>query len=67
MLTISMLSLAANASISAHETTPPHDASTMVFALSMTSNPLRLGLLAGESFSAEFAEVESMRTEASQP
>ena len=67
MLTISMLSLAANASISAHETTPLHVLSSIAFALSITSNPRRLGLLAGESFSAEFAGVVSMRTDASQP
>lgn len=67
LLTISMLSLAAKATISAQETTPRHKASSIVLALSMTSNPLRLGLFGGASFSALFEAVESMRTEASQP
>jgi hypothetical protein len=35
--------------------------------LSMTSKPRRLGLLAGESFSALFEGVESRSTDASQP
>lgn len=62
-----MLSLAANAIISEHETIPLHTASNLDFALSMTSNPRRLGLLAKESFSAVFEEVESISTDASQP
>lgn len=67
LLTISMLSLAANARISAHETIPLHSVSSLAFALSMTSKPRRLGLLAGESFSALFEGVESRSTDASQP
>lgn len=67
LLTIATLSLAAKANISAHDTTPLHWDSSLVFALSMTSNPRRLGLFAGESFSAVFEEVESMRTDPSQP
>ena len=66
-LTNSTLSLAANATISAQETTPLDMASTLALALSMTSNPHRLGLFAGESFSALFDGVESMSTDASQP
>lgn len=62
-----MLSLAANATISAHETTHLHTASSIAFALSMTSNPLKLGLFGGESFSAVFEVVESISTDASQP
>lgn len=65
--TILMLSLAAKATISAHETIPLHAASSLVFALSMTSKPLKLGLFAGESFSAVFEGVESISTDASQP
>ena len=67
-LTNSTLFLAANATISAQETTPLHMASSLALALSMTSNPRRvLGLFAGESFSAWFDGVESMSTDASQP
>ena len=62
-----MLSLAANATISAQETTPLHMASIQALALSMTSNPRRLGSFAGESCSAEFPGVESMSTDVSQP
>lgn len=62
-----MLSLAANASISAQETTPGHMASSLAFILSTASNPLRLGLFGGESFSAVFDVVESISTEPSQP
>lgn len=67
ILTSTTLSRAAKANISAHETTPLHWVSSLAFALSITSNPRRLGLFAGESFSAVFEEVESMRIEASQP
>lgn len=67
LLTISKLSLAAKANISAHDTTPLHSVSSLVFASSMTSNPRRLGLFTGESFSAVFEEVESMRMDPSQP
>ncbi|KAF6137644.1 hypothetical protein GIB67_030536 [Kingdonia uniflora] len=66
-LTKTTLSLAANATISAQETTPLHTDSSLAFALSMMSNPRRLGLLAGESFSATLSDVESMSTEPSQP
>ena len=66
-LTITMLSLAAKATISAQETTPLHMASSLALALSMTSYPRRLGSFAGESFSAEFPGVESMSTDPSQP
>ena len=66
-LTILMLSLAAKATTSAHETIPLHAASSLVFALSMTSKPLKLGLFAGESFSAVFEGVESISTDPSQP
>jgi hypothetical protein len=66
-LTITMLSLAANATISAQETTPLHMASSLALALSMTSYPCRLGSFAGESFSAEFPGVESTSTDPSQP
>ncbi|KAL9267080.1 hypothetical protein AKJ16_DCAP24193 [Drosera capensis] len=67
LLTISILSLAAKATMSAQETTPLQAASSLAFALSMISNPRRLGLLAGESFSALFEGVESMSTDPSQP
>ena len=66
-LTNSTLSLAANATMSAHETIPLHSASSLALALSMTSYPLRLGLLAGESFSAVFEGVESSSIDASHP
>lgn len=62
-----MLSLAANAIISAQETTPLQTASTLAFALSITSYPLKLGLLANESFSAMLEGVESRIFDASQP
>jgi hypothetical protein len=53
--------------MSAHETIPLHTSSSLALALSITSNPLRLGLLAGESFSAVFEGVESRSTDASHP
>ena len=53
--------------MSAHETIPGHTASSLALALSMTSYPRRLGLFAGESFSAVFVEVESSSTDASHP
>lgn len=53
--------------MSAHDTIPLQTDSRAAFALSMTSNPRRLGLLTGESFSALFEEVESISTDASQP
>ena len=62
-----MLSLAANATMSAQETTPLQMASSLALALSMTSNPCRLGLFGGESFSAVFDGVESMSTDPSHP
>lgn len=62
-----MLSLAAKATISAHDTTPLQIDSSLALALSMTSNPRRLGLFAGASFSAVFESVESISTDASQP
>ena len=67
LLTIWKPSLAANAAISAQETTPGHAFSSLDFALSMTLNPRRLGLFAGESFSAVFEGVESIKTDPSQP
>ncbi|KAL0923606.1 hypothetical protein M5K25_007667 [Dendrobium thyrsiflorum] len=67
MLTNAMLSLAAKARISAQETVPLHAASSLAFALSITSKPLKLGLFTGESFSALFVGVESSRTDPSQP
>ena len=66
-LTNSMLSLAAKAIISAHETVPSQTSSSLALALSITSYPLRLGLFAGESFSAVFVAVESKSTDASHP
>ena len=62
-----MLSLAANATISAQETAPLQTASSLAFALSMTSYPRKLGLLAKESFSAVLEGVESRRIDPSQP
>jgi hypothetical protein len=53
--------------MSAHETVPLHTSSSLALALSITSNPLRLGLLAGESFSAMFEGAESRSTDASHP
>ena len=67
ILTISILSRAAKARMSAQETTPLHTASSLAFAASITSKPLRLGLLGGESFSAVFEGVESMSTDPSHP
>lgn len=61
------LSLAANASISAHETVPLQTLSRRFFALSMTSNPLKLGLFGGALFSALLFAVESISTEPSAP
>ncbi|RWR80861.1 hypothetical protein CKAN_00952000 [Cinnamomum micranthum f. kanehirae] len=60
-LTISTLSRAANATMSAHETTPLHTLSNQVFALSMTSNPRRLGLFGGASFSAHSGDPAEVR------
>jgi hypothetical protein len=62
-----MLSRAAKARMSAHETVLGHLASIAFFAASMTSNPRRLGLLGMASFSAVLFAVESIRTEPSQP
>ena len=62
-----MLSLEAKAMMSAHETTPLQLASSLVFALLMTSNPSRLGLLIKESFSGLFPDVKSKRIDPSQP
>ena len=67
LLTLRYPLLQMHATISAQETTPLDMASTLALALSMTSNPHRLGLFAGESFSALFDGVESMSTDASQP
>ena len=59
-------SLAANARMSAQETTPGHWASTVAFMSSMASKPfkVRFGI---ESLSATLLAVEFSRTDASQP
>ncbi|WVZ05887.1 hypothetical protein V8G54_019233 [Vigna mungo] len=59
-------SLAANASMSAHDTVPGHFSSNAAFMSSMTSKPDRdkFGI---ESFSAVLLAVESSKTEPSQP
>lgn len=67
IFTSATLSLAAKATTSAQETTPGHMDSSRVFALSMTSKPRRLGLFIGESFSAVFPGVESIKTDPSHP
>ncbi|CAA7408801.1 unnamed protein product [Spirodela intermedia] len=66
MITSATPSLAARATMSAHETTPGHAASTAALAVSITSNPsrLRLGIA---SFSARWPLVELSSTEPSQP
>jgi hypothetical protein len=58
-------SLAASATISAHETVPGHRASSKSLIWSMTSYPRTLPF-AGESFSA-VPSVASSRMDASQP
>lgn len=59
-------SLATNATISAHETTPGHASSNKLFKPSMNPNPrsVRFGIA---DFSAEFFAVEFIRTDASHP
>jgi hypothetical protein len=64
--TSAMLSLAAKASMSAHETTPEHAFSTRALMRSMTSNPRRL-VLGPAFFSAVLPVVESISTDASHP
>jgi hypothetical protein len=59
-------SLAAIATISAHETTPGHIFSSSSFAASMTSYPLTLKF-ARESFSAVLSFVESIKIDPSHP
>lgn len=56
-------SRAANANMSAHETTPGHEASNCVFASSITSNPLNPPF-ANAFLSAEAPEI---RIDPSQP
>jgi hypothetical protein len=62
-----MLSRAANAKMSAQETVCGHAASIADLAASMTSKPCKLGLFAGESFSAVLFAVELIKTEPSHP
>lgn len=61
-----MESLATKARMSAQETMPGHSASTTLFTLSMKSKPLRVRF-GVPSFSAWLLEVESIRTDPSQP
>lgn len=65
-LTKKTASLAAMARISAHETTPGHCFSSSCLISSITLYPLKLKF-AGESFSAVFSLVESIRTDPSHP
>lgn len=66
-LTITTESRAAMVTISAHETTPGHAFSTLVFILSTTSNPLSELLLGPAVFSPVKDEVSSRRTDPSHP
>lgn len=66
ILTKKTASLAAIATISAHETTPAHCFSSCSFTSSIISYPLKLKF-AGESFSAVLPLVESIKTDASHP
>lgn len=67
VLTSTTESLAAMARISAHETIPLHTASNLALALSITSKPRKVILLAKPSFSARLFGVESINTDPSQP
>lgn len=55
------------ATISAHDTTPGHTASTLDFMASMTSKPLNEFWFGGAVFSPLKEEVSSSRTDPSQP
>jgi hypothetical protein len=60
-------SLAAMASISAHETTPGHAFSTADFMLSMTSNPLAEFWFGAAFFSPVKEDVSSSKSDPSHP
>lgn len=55
------------ATISAHETTPGHAASTLDLMASITSKPLKESLLGGAVFSPFMEDVSSSSTDPSQP
>jgi hypothetical protein len=63
---IAAASLAASATMSAHDTTPGHDFSTAALASSITSS-IRSVRFGGASFSAGWPGVLSMSTEPSHP
>lgn len=64
---ITVESLAAMASISAHETTPGHAFSTADFMLSMTSNPLAEFWFGAAFFSPVKEDVSSSKSDPSHP
>ena len=66
-LTATTESRAVMATISAHDTTPGHTASTLDFMASMTSKPLTEFLLGSAVFSPLKEEVSSSSTDPSQP
>ena len=66
-LTATTESLAATATISAHETTPGHELSNWDLMVSMTSNPLTELLFGAAVFSPVKLDVSSNNIDASQP
>lgn len=67
VLTFTTESRAVMARISAHDTTPGHNASTLDFMASITSKPLKESLFGPAFFSPLMEDVSSSSTDPSQP